>query len=541
MDITKKLIQRVEKTHLLYLCTILFFVVFLIYSNTLGNGLFFDDEDFVYKNTYVETFALDKYFTDNVIAGAGKVSNYYRPLLLISYGIEHALFGYLPFIYHLDNILIHAAASIALFLFLDRLLKRRSIAFLATLFFAVHPVQTEAVSYISGRNDPMAAFFMFLTLFFYLKKTTRSLLFASISFLFGLLSRETAIVTPALIFAVEVYQTKSLKKAFSNFTTMLPFILIASLYFFLRLTVLNFQNTLNFYSAETIYSSHLHVRLLTFLSILPTYASLLFFPLVLHMEREAAIVTTAFSVPVLASFFILILLSILALKYLKQLPVLAFSLLWFLITIAPTSGIIPINGIIYEHFLFLPLIGIFLFLSFLLVTTTEKIKNPIITTLLLFLVCSSLFFYSTRTFLRNFDWHDPITFYEQLITYNPNVARVYNNLAMAYSENGQTDEAIQTYKKAVQVGDFYAETHYNLANAYLAQNNSEAAEKEYKEALRINPFFLRSYVQLAFLYKQEQRNEDLEYLLEELAKKAEMNEEIRLFTQHLKTELETVK
>lgn len=541
MDFTKKLIQRIEKAHVLYLCTILFFVVFLIYSNTLGNGLFFDDEDFVYKNTYVQTFALDKYFTDNVIAGAGKVSNYYRPLLLLSYGIEHAFFGYLPFIYHLDNILIHAAASITLFLFLDRLLKKRSIAFLVTLFFAVHPLQTEAVSYVSGRNDPMAAFFMFLTLYFYLKKTTRSLLFASISFVCGLLSRETAIVTPALLFAIEVYQTKSLKKAISNAKTVLPFLFIALFYFFLRLTVLNFQNTLNFYASDTVYSSHLHVRLFTFLSILPTYASLLFFPLVLHMEREAAIVTTVFSIPILMSFFFLLLLSILAVKYLKQLPILAFSLLWFFITIAPTSGIIPINGIIYEHFLFLPLIGIFLFLSFLFTTTVEKIKNPVFTIFLLLFICSSLLFYSGRTFIRNFDWHNPITFYTQLIKHNPNVARIYNNLAMAYSENGQTDEAIRTYKKAIQVGDFYAETHYNLANAYLAQNNMKSAEAEYRKALTINPFFLHSYVQLALLYKHQERQEDLEKLLQELRKKAETSQEIHIFTQQLETQLEVTK
>lgn len=501
MDIATALIQKIKTAHTLYIATFLFFITFIIYANTLGNGLFFDDEDFIYKNVYVQQLNLPAYFTENTIAGAGKVSNYYRPFLSLSYGIEYSIFHDLPFIYHLTNILLQSSAGIALFIFLKRLLKDQLIAFLTSLLFLVHPIQTEAVSYASGRSDPMVAFFIFLSLIFFLKKSPRARIISLIFFICALFSRETALVMPGLLCIILLYQTKSLKKALHEIHQIIPFVVIDGFYFVLRLTVLNFQNTLNFYGTQNLYSSHLENRIYTFLSVLPTYFLLLVFPITLYMERNTSFVINPLDPRVLLSFFVLLVAFIASLRIFKTYPIFLFSLLWIGITFVPTSGIIPINGIIYEHFLFLPSIGFFLICSTLIEMAFYKSNSPVIKSCIVVVVATVLLLLSVRTISRNFEWHDPITFYTQLNLNNPSVARVHNNLAMAYAEEENNKQAISEYKRAIQLNDIYPQTHYNLGNTYIASNNIKEAEQEYKTAIKMDPNFLQPYISLGKLYK----------------------------------------
>ncbi len=88
---------------------------FFIYFPSLFGGLLFDDEDLIYANAYVKTFAIGKFFTENSIAGRGKISNYYRPIQLILYALVYKIFGLSPFAYHLLNIIFHITASIFAF------------------------------------------------------------------------------------------------------------------------------------------------------------------------------------------------------------------------------------------------------------------------------------------------------------------------------------------------------------------------------------------------------------------------------------------
>ncbi len=535
MDIGTALIHKIKASHILYLATFLFFVTFLIYANTLGNGLFFDDEDFIYKNVYVQEFNVPAYFSQNTIAGAGKVSNYYRPLLSLSYGVEYGIFKDIPFIYHFTNVLIQATAGIALLVFLNRLLHNKLVAFITSILFVIHPIQTEAVSYASGRSDPMVALFTFLTLIFFLKRTPRSHLISLCFFICALLSRETALITPGLLLLVLLYQTKSFKKTIAQIPQILSFILIDGIYFGLRLTVLNFQNTLNFYDTNNVYSSHIENRMYTFLSIIPTYFLLLVFPTILYMERFAPIITTPLHPAVIGSFLVIVLGFIGSIKVFKKYPVFLFSLLWMGITFIPTSGIIPINGIIYEHFLFLPSVGFFLLIAVLLNMVLENKKYSLARTGIFFALILILVLLCLRTITRNSDWHDPITFYSQLNQNNPLVARVHNNLAMAYADAGRNKQAIEEYQKAIRINDIYPQTHYNLGNSYVAINDLPKAETEYKKALIIDPSFTQPYVSLAKLYRITNQKKQYQNLLENLQKYSKKNKAFSPLLEYIKS------
>lgn len=510
-----------KKASILYLLTFLFTVTFLVYANSFFNQFVFDDEDFVYKNEYVKSLQFfPKYFSQNLIAGAGKVSNYYRPVLLITFALENKLFGLSPFFYHFDSTLLHAGSSILVFLVLNRLFANKFLSFFSAFLFAIHPIQTEAVTYISGRGDPLSLFFTLLAIYLYLNFSAKNYFWAIGFFVLSLLSKEIALIAPGLITIAHLVYLKKLDKEniLKIFTRTLPFFALSFFYFFLRLTVLNFQNTLNFYNQSNIYTQNLFVRLVTFFKLLPSYLYLLINPVNLHMERDTRIFTKPdfLSISIIA---IILILTIISIRYFRKVPFLFFSLFWFFIGFMPTSGIIPINGIFYEHFLYFPSIGFFTLVSYLIYLMFTR-SNNVLKSFLIASIAIYVIILGVRTIARNRQWADPVSFYASMLKYTES-ARARNNLAMYYAENGKIDEAIQEYKIAISLSDTYSESHHNLANAYLALEKWDMAEKEYKQAIILDQYFYPAYFKLFLLYKETDNKNSLEKIareIEDLAK-----------------------
>jgi len=148
---------------------ILVFLTFLTYFNILPNRLFYDDEELIYKNFYVQDLRfIPKYFTENMIAGAGKNSNMYRPILLLSFGIDYSIWMDNPFGFHLTSIILHSLNAVLIFFILRKIFHGGLFPFLSALFFIVHPIQTESVTYASGRTDLLFTFFGLISIFLFL-------------------------------------------------------------------------------------------------------------------------------------------------------------------------------------------------------------------------------------------------------------------------------------------------------------------------------------------------------------------------------------
>lgn len=518
---------------------------FIAYGNTLKNGLFWDDDEFITRNEYIRSFRyLPQWFSQPLTAGAGVNSNYYRPLLMASFTIDYHLWGLWPAGYHFENILWHTTAAIFLYFFLKDLLLKFSIqysvfsisapvAFATALLWLVHPVHVEAVAYANSRGDSIATVFILLTLILWINNKIKA---SAITFILALLSKEFAIVTPGLILLIELiinskhearnskqHQNSNVRNfslfrvsdfGFRILTKLLPHIIIASIYIFLRLTVFNFQNTLNFYGVDltkvnqqqplTIYATSLPVRLMTFLKVLPIYAGILIWPSDLHMERTVEISTSFYDLTVISVVGLLILIGLLSYWlfaiHKNRLP--TFALGWFFISIVPVSGLIPISQILAEHFLYLPSIGFFLLISwflvsvFLLLPPSPRFR---FTTFFSLITLISLIL-TSKTISQNRIWRDPITFYEYTLSKTTPTARVYNNLAMAYADAKNHDQAIDNYQKSIALGDVYPNPHYNLGNTYIEIGETEKAEDEYKKALKIDPGFHYATLKLGQIY-----------------------------------------
>jgi tetratricopeptide (TPR) repeat protein len=496
----------IEKIHL-KIFLVFFILGFLVYLNSFQNQLFWDDDDNIVKNIYIKSWKfLPNYFTENLISGAGLHSNYWRPLLLFSFSLDYKIWRLLPFGYHLTNTLLHILNAFLIYYLLFLIFKRKSVSFFTALLFLLHPLQTEAVTYVSGRGDPLSIFFVLISFIFYIfakeKKQNRFLILSCLFFAFALLAKESTIFFPGLILPYE-FLFKENEKLKTVFLRISPLFLIAGLYFILRLTLLNFGQTLNLYGESNIFTQNIRYRIFTFLKILLIYYSLYFAPLNLHMERSTEILTTPFHPQAIISLvilFFILFISIYSLR--KNNKILPFGFGLFFISLFPFSNIfVPISGLLYEHWLYFPLVGISLVISYLfleLLPKFSKFLRPIsFGFLIMFLI-----FLSARTILRNLDWKDAITFYNQTLKYTE-TARIHNNLAMAYSDKGDFEKAISHYQRAIEISDIYPQTHNNLGNAYKEIGQTGKAIEEFEKAIKMDPYFFFAYNNLAGLYVEQ--------------------------------------
>ncbi len=561
---------------------ILFLIGFLVYLPSFWNQFLWDDEQFIYKNQYVLTADIPKIFTTNTIAGAGQQSDYYRPLTTLSFAIDHAIWGLRPFGFHLTNTLLHTLSGILLFLVLKELnfdneqKKNKNsfwpltLGFWISAIFMVHPIQTEAVVYMNSRGDSLFTFFAFASLFTLalsfrkeikikiyentLQLTKVLLLFlSSVFYILSILSKEIGIMIIGLQFLVVTLivihkrskKSESLKLCSSATLPLCIYsvvnIGIASAYLYLRSTILNFQNSFNLYGMENIYTSSIFVRLYTFSKIIWTYFRLLILPYPLHMERDSDIITNPLNIYTIGIVLLgLIILSLIVYEWKKQKTIwIFFSSAWFIGGLIPTSGIIPINGLIYEHWLYIPMIGFFMFLfsvlSFLshIVVWDKLRQESIVWKQIKMILMSSIFvIYIILTLRQNFIWSTPIRLYEHILKYSE-TARVHNNLAMAYAEDNQHQKAITEYHKAIDLADAYPQTHYNLANTYLKIGNIDKAQAELEKSIKMNPNFLIAYPTLINIYLYQEKYQQILPLIDKLIETEPDNQQFQTFRQEL--------
>ena len=510
-----------------YLFSLTLIGVFLYIFN-LHNPLFWDDADWIVNNFSVHalTWANVKFiFSHDVLAGIGQVSNYYRPFLFLTFMANWLVSGSNPVSYHVISDGIHILNACLIFYLTARWFNSQRVAFLTALLFLIHPLQTEAAAYISGRGDPLSIFFILTGIVLYLNKHRW---WAGGMAVLAVLSRETAVLFPAYLGVVLMaFEYKGLmwerfKKAFVD---TLPYIGISAVYGLLRLTVLNFQNTLNFYQQQNIYSEHITYRIYTFFNVLVTYIRLIVWPVGLHMDRDIPVSTHMWdSLSWLGALILLGSAGLLVYLYRRKdrtaFNVWFFGLGIFFVNLLPTSGIAPINARIYEHWLYFSLFGFFAVAVWYLDTLWQKVEKkwPAWQPVLIILLVLYCLFLGVQTIRRNLLWGDTEQFYLNILYYEPQDVRILNNLGNWYSDNGNNASAGPLYERAIEADPTQPAPYYNLGN--IARDSGQVAQEEafYQKAISVDPTFYYAYGNLAQLYLDENKLSQALTELQELQK-----------------------
>jgi len=251
---------------------------------------------------------------------------------------------------------------------LSLLLRDRAIAFLASLLFLIHPVHSEAVGYISARNDTLAALFMVAAMIFAVncsrRNNARDWALACLSYLLALLSKEHSVVMPALLVLIWVILKE---RIVWRVLISLAFMSVAYLVFWFYI----FRPSLNISIA---FSSTPWQRLPGFFVAMLSYIKLMIMPLDLHMEYPNRLFVWS-DWRVISGVFLIGAFLIVACRQKARNPRLLFGLGWFLTAILPVSNVLyPAGGIMAERYVYFPSIGLFLIMAVLLMKMPGRLK-----------------------------------------------------------------------------------------------------------------------------------------------------------------------
>lgn len=454
---------------------------FIIFANSLGNDFVFDDESVVQGDVSITSLSnIPKYFTGE--QGFHKViGRYYRPVVSTTYAVDYAVWGLKPFGFHFTNVLIHVINSL-LFLKLLLLLfgnyqsKFKDYAILiGALIFAVHPVHTEAVSWVSGRTDSISCTFFFAALIYYLKflesDTNKNLVLLLLFYLLSLLSKEMAITLPVVIILYDLIINKlSIRNLLSERLKVYSAVAIVSvLYLLMRWYVLKDvpeRTTYNYF-----YGKDAFVTLFTMLQTIPLYFRLNIVPydMLYHYNGYLPYRDSFSSFPVLFAIAFIILFIICAFYLRKKLPVVSFSIFFFFITMLPVVNIIPTMNFMAERFLYIPSIIVsFAFIAIALKYYSEKNVNIIYGIAVVLLVG-----YGFLTVSRNADWKNNDTLY--MTGENRPGTVTYVNIGNIYANKQQYDKGAEYYRKAIELKKEAVLANNNLGKVFLIKRDFDSA------------------------------------------------------------------
>ena len=355
----------------------------IVYSNTFHASFHFDDTPQIVENYQIRN--LDN--LPDILKGQ-------RGLAMATFAINYAIGGLNVMGYHIVNLAIHIMNGIMVYFLvfitlrgilgtdLKSVPKAKRIAIYTALLFAVHPIQTQAVTYIVQRMEILASMFMLIALLLFIKAvktsmiTLRIFLYGTIavSYMLGFYSKEIAITLPALVF---LYDYCFLAEGdFKKIMARMPlyFVLLAMLAFFTTRTLTGLQETPGEsasagFGVQSITSNE---YLFTQFNVLWTYLRLLILPVNQNLDYDYPVAKSIFEFPTFLSFVGILLILVSAFYLLTPYAsrfthygrLIAFFILWFFIILSPTSSFIPIIDVIFEHRLYLASVGFFVLLSF---------------------------------------------------------------------------------------------------------------------------------------------------------------------------------
>ena len=494
------------------------------YAPAVRDGFVWDDTALILRDPLIRSWRLIPEGFNYFLFVDATASDFYRPIQRLSYTLDYAVSGFAPATYHFTSILVHAAAAVALLFFAGELLlalgivpkKRPWIALLAAFTWAVHPVHTAAVAYISGRADPLAALFGFLGCYLLLRglRTTPRrdlawLVAASFALLLSALSKETGLIFPVLAIALFAL----LKNRSAVWKTIAVTAFVAAAYFSLRLAAAHNP-------APVLHTPPpLATRPIAMARAVAEYAGLTLFPINLRMERQinaersdrSDVTMNRFAwreLQTLLGIAIVAALVYWMVRARRRDPAVFALLVLAALSYLPISGIIGLNATVAEHWIYIPTAFLFLAAAVAFSNLPSRLERPALRPVSVALACW-LAFLGARTCLRTFDWKDQRTFLQTTISDGGDSARMLINLGGLELSEGKLDLAKNHLKAALAKEPDQPMAVINLAIVALKQNDFKTARQLALRATKMPVVDAQAYELLAVIEGKENGRADL--------------------------------
>ena len=542
----------------------------LLYANTFGHDFALDDAIVITENVFTQEgiagwsgiFSKDTFFgffrdeSKAALVSGGR----YRPLSLALFALEYQLFGGSPAAMHVLNVLWYTATVGMLYLLLFRLFDRPAdtagrtraafIALAAAALFAAHPLHTEAVANIKGRDEILSLLGSLAGTYFALRALRENrLLFGAlsgISFFLALLSKENAITFLAVLPLTLYYFTDAKLKRIARET--LPLVLAAAVFLVIRGAILGWSlgepvpelmnNPFLKWTGQQYVPFTTGEWSATVLYTLGKYVQLLLVPYPLsHDYYPRAVEIQTWSDPLVwGSLLLYGGLLFLAVRGLRKKDPVSYGIWWYLLTLSIVSNIVfPVGTNLSERFLFLPSVGFVLIVAVLLERWSRRSGRK---QAAWGIALAAILAYGALTITRNRVWRDNYTLFTTDVAVAPNSAKLRNaaggvlidrwqSLPAAQRTPDYLQRAVEHLQAAVAIHPQYKNAYLLMGNAYNYLKQYDAAIQAYGRALALDPDYAAAATNLqitlrdAGRYAGEQEN-DLQKAIQYLQRSLEM-------------------
>jgi len=476
-------------------------LVAVAYARTLPAPFFFDDTSTILLNPTIQNLRPLRL----VFVGT-------RPILNFSYALTYQLSGRSPAGHRLANIVLHVLNALLVYAWLRLALRLprcarqdgfgHVIALAVALLFAVHPLQTESVTYISGRAEVLAGFFILtgmvlLALALQPSATPRRAAAlragAVAAAVGGVLSKESAAVLPVLLLLFETLAGGRLRCVLRAHWLMYASLAVTWLIpaaFLWRHP--EYAETAGFSFGAQPYGIAPLDYLYTQAGVIVHYLRLSLLPVSQVFDYDWPLARSPLSPAVWAPALMLVALASLVPLLWRRAPLYAFAILWFFVTLAPTSSIVPIADVIAERRMYVPLVGLLTAIVLLVadgVRSAGSSRRALVSAAGLTALTSLV----ALTYARNAVWSDPLALWRDTVLKAPGNPRAHTNLGIRYLQRGEVQAARTEFERAIELVEegrspqalprhaAFAAAH--LALVHLQLGNREAAREAYTAAL----------------------------------------------------------
>jgi len=441
----------------------------LVYLNSFDGPFHYDDRHAIVGNPHLRTLAnLPAFFVDPSLFSADPAFAMYRPLLLCTFALNHALSGYEVWSYHLFSLGLHLWAVWLVFRIGELLLAERAWAGVAALVFGVHPVNSEAVNYLSSRSEVLAGGFFLWAFLLYLRRRGEG--WVGGAFLAGLLSKTTVIALPAVLASHQLVLPGRPLKEEKRLYLVLGLLALGYVLVVWRFLSKAVGAPVRSY-AEQWWSQ---VKALVF------YLKLLLWPSGLNVDHQFQVSESLFD-PYAASAFALVLsLLFLAFYHRRRHPLPLFLLLFGLAALAPAS-LVPLNVLVNEHRLYLSSAAFALALGYGAGELARRgWAGPVgWAGVLVVLVLGA------TTLARNQVWGSERRLWADAVAKAPDMARPRFLLAEALAAEGQAEEAIERMEEGLRRDPRFLLGYARLGQWRQAQGRPDLALAAYQRGLAV--------------------------------------------------------
>lgn len=507
----------------------------ILYCNTIPNDYCLDDFLVIKDNTYVNAGLRDipEILTTNFFNGVRHFNDgLYRPIPILTYAVEYSLIGLDPHVRHFINMILYALVGYFIFLLMKRLLpgSHLFLPLSISILFIAHPIHTEVVANIKGRDDLLAFLFSVMAMYYivrYFSENKKVLLISGLSsYLVALLSKESSvmflfIIPLMLILFKKVYGKRLL-------SVVLPLLLITIIWLLWRTHVINSMSIpvdkgiFSSFNNSILSTNNMFSRVATGLYLQILYISKLIIPVFLSHDYSfnQIPVIPAVSIKSILSLLVVSGLFLIAILQIRKRKMISFGIFYYFFTIAIVANIFIYIGVTFaERLLFTPSFGFAIIEGALLykltikgVTKNQNFKSFITGNklyMLIFLIILCL--YSVKTISRNSDWKNNFTLFSADVSHSPNSARTHYNLGTElfnWSVKQTSEEKRKEYlnkavvelKKAVNISPGYLDAMNNLGSTYQNLDMLDSAIAVYRKVVEIDSNYHKSDLELGICY-----------------------------------------